>query len=63
MWTGTWRASLEVPFHSDAAAAIRAISNEAASLGADGIVNLHCVNDRGGWYTGYTCYGLAIRLK
>lgn len=63
LWTGTWRASFWVPTHDDASSAIAALTSKAADLGADGVVNLHCVNDRGGWGGGYYCYGLAIRLK
>jgi hypothetical protein len=63
LWTGTWRASFWVPEYGNAAAAISAITEEARSLGADGVTNLHCVNDAGGWGAGYLCYGLAIKLK
>lgn len=63
LWTGTWRASFWIPTHDDAGSAIAALTSKAESLGADGIVNLHCVNDAGGWGGGYYCYGLAIKLK
>lgn len=63
LWTGTLRASFWVPEYSDAAAAISALTTEARDLGADGVVNLHCVNDAGNWGGGYLCYGLAIKLK
>ena len=63
LWTQSLRASLWVPEYSDAAAAISALTAEAQNLGADGVVNLHCVNDAGGWGSGYLCYGLAIKLK
>jgi uncharacterized protein YbjQ (UPF0145 family) len=63
LWTGTWRASFRVPRHADAGSAIAALTSNAASLGADGVVNLHCLNDTGGWGGGYYCYGLAIKLK
>lgn len=63
LWTGTWRASFWIPSHDDAGAAVAALTRKAASLGADGVVNLHCLNDTGGWGGGYYCYGLAIRLK
>jgi hypothetical protein len=63
LWTQSLRASFWVPEYSDAAAAIAALTAEAQDLGADGVVNLHCVNDSGGWGGGYTCYGLAIKLK
>ena len=63
LWTGTWRSAFGVPAHDDAGAAITALTMEAASLGADGVINLHCLNDSGGWSAGYYCYGLAIKLK
>jgi hypothetical protein len=62
LWTGTWRASFWVPTHRDPSAAIDALTSKAADLGADGVTNLHCVND-GAWWAGYYCYGLAIKLK
>ena len=63
LWTGTWRAAFWIPTHRDASAAIDALASKAADLGADGVVNLHCVNDPGGIGRGYYCYGLAIKLK
>ena len=63
LWTGTWRASFWVPTPDDAASATAALTWKAADLGADAVVNLHCVNDVGGWGGGYYCYGLAIKLK
>jgi len=63
LWTGTWRASFWVPTYDDPSSAIAALASKAADLGADGVVNLHCVNDAGGFGSGYYCYGLAIKLK
>lgn len=63
LWTGTLRASFRIPEYSDAGTAIAALTSEAGNLGADGVVDLHCLNDRGGWGAGYICYGLAIKLK
>jgi uncharacterized protein YbjQ (UPF0145 family) len=63
LWTGTWRAAFWIPAHRDAGSAIDALTSKAADLGADGVVNLHCVNDTGGIDRGYYCYGLAIKLK
>jgi len=63
LWTGTWRASFWVPHHDDPSSAIAALTSKAADLGADGVVNLHCVNDAGGWGGGYYCYGLAIKFR
>ncbi len=63
LWTGTLRASFWIPAYDDAGTAIAALTSEAGNLGADGVVNLHCLNDVGGLGGGYTCYGLAIKLK
>ena len=63
LWTETWRASFWVPTHDDSASAISALTSKAANLGADGVVNLHCLSDAGAWGGGYYCYGLAIKLK
>jgi len=63
IWTGTWRAPFWLPSYDDASAAVDALTDKAASLGANGVVNLHCVNDARGWGGGYLCYGLAIKLK
>jgi hypothetical protein len=63
LWTGTWRASFWIPAHRDAGSAIDALTSKAADLGADGVVNLHCVHDAGGIDRGYFCYGLAIKFK
>ena len=63
LWTESWRAAFWVPEHGEPAAAIAALTSRAAALGADGVTHLHCVNDKGGWGSGYYCYGLAIKLK
>lgn len=63
LWTGELRASFWVPAYDDAATAIAALTSKAKSLDADGVINLHCLNDNTGWGGGYICYGLAIKLK
>jgi len=63
LWTGALRASFWIPSYDDAATAISALTSKARDLGADGVVNLHCLNDNTGWGGGYICYGLAIKLK
>jgi len=62
IWTGTWYASFMVPSHEDLPSAIEALKSKAADAGADGVVNLSCLNDAA-WDTRYYCYGLAIKLK
>jgi uncharacterized protein YbjQ (UPF0145 family) len=65
IWVESWRSALWIPFHENAADAIAALQAEAAGLGADGIANLSCFNDRAS-ATGkdsFFCYGNAIKLK
>jgi hypothetical protein len=62
IWTGTWYGSFIVPDHQDLPDAIEALKSEAAGAGADGVVNLHCLNDAPPDGRHF-CYGLAIKLK
>ena len=59
-----WRSGYHIPSYADATSAAEALLEEAARLGADGLVNLYCLNRsdrfRG---EGYYCYGNAIRIK
>jgi hypothetical protein len=59
-----WRSGYYIPSYADAATAVEALLEEAARLGADGLVNLYCLDRsdrlRG---AGYYCYGNAIKLK
>ena len=63
IWTQSWRSAFWVPEYDQAADAIAALTSKAAGEGADAVINLHCLNDKGGWGAGYFCYGLAIKLK
>jgi hypothetical protein len=66
LWAESWRSAFWVPTHEESGDAIAALQDEAASLGANGIVNLNCLNERGGWFSSrdaYFCYGNAIKLK
>jgi hypothetical protein len=65
LWVDTWRSAWLIPTHDSAPAAMEAIAAEAARLGADGIMNLYCARDSGGWRgrDAHYCYALAIRLK
>ncbi len=60
-----WRSAFGVGGHSSLDAAKNAVVNEAARLGADGVVNLTCFDqtDRIFNPTGYFCYGNAVRVK
>ena len=63
IWTQTWHASFWVSEYDERADAIAALTDKAADAGADGVIDLHCLKDAGGWGGGYFCYGLAIKLK
>jgi hypothetical protein len=65
LWVDSWRSALWVPSHRDEAGARRALLSEAARIGADGVVNLHCLSQTDALFnpSGYYCYGNAIKLK
>jgi hypothetical protein len=65
IWVDSLRSAFWVPTHADERAAIEAVMSEAARLGADGVVNLHCLNASGGFppLAGQFCYANAIKLK
>ena len=64
LWVESVRSAFWIPTHDDSGAAIAALTAEAASLGADGVTNLVCLNDRRAWLgRGYFCYGAAIKLR
>jgi hypothetical protein len=62
---GDWRSALGIGAHASLDAAKEAVLNEAARIGADGIVNLTCFDqsDRVFDPTGYFCYANAVRVK
>ena len=59
-----WRSAFSIRAYNDAAAATAALLSEAERLGADGLVNLHCLGhgDRPNG-VGYYCYANAIKVK
>jgi hypothetical protein len=62
LWTGTWRSSFWVSSYDDAPAALKALTDKAADLEADGVTNVHCVSEAAG-AGGFFCYGLAIKIR
>jgi hypothetical protein len=60
-----WSSAFWIRGHRDLGSAQQAIVNEAARVGADGVINLTCFDqtDRIFNPAGYFCYGNAIRLK
>ena len=63
IWTQTWHSAFWVSTYDSASEAIAALTSKAADEGANGVINLHCLNDTSGWSSSYFCYGLAIKLK
>jgi len=60
-----WESAFRVRGHDDLESAQRAMFAEAARFGADGVINLVCLDqtDRLFNRAGYFCYGNAIKLK
>ena len=60
-----WRSAFRIPGFADEASAKNAVLAQAAQVGADGVINLHCMGqtDRIFRPAGYYCYGNAIKLK
>lgn len=64
LWVGSWRSAFFVPTRADSAAALAQLSDAAAEAGADALVNVVCLNDAHALLArGYSCYGLAVRLR
>jgi len=62
LWAGTWHASFWVSSYDDVPAALRALTEKAADLEADGVTNVNCVSEAAG-DGGFFCYGLAIKIR
>jgi hypothetical protein len=65
LWVEGWKSSLWVGGDRDEATARRALLDQAARLGADGVINLYCLSQTDAVFSpkGYYCYGAAIKLK
>ena len=68
LWVDSWSTAWSMPTYSSEAEGIVAMQNEAARSGADGLINVYCV-DRGRpiWSSNagpaFVCYGNAIRVR
>ncbi len=62
LWAVTWSSSFWVSSYANAPAALKALTDKAADLKADGVTNVHCVSEAAG-AGGYFCYGLAIKIR
>ena len=64
IWVDTWRTAFRVPTDSSRDDGIAALKDKAASLDANGLINVDCYGDSGlfGGEPAFTCYGKAIKV-
>ena len=62
LWVDSWRTAIGVPHEATREAAVQALVEAAESVGADGLINVHCVGGTAS-LTDYYCYGNAIQVK
>ena len=67
-WVDSWRAAFWLPTYPTEAEAIASLQAEAARRGADGLINVMCVDQgRSKWSSSpgpaVLCYGNAIRVR
>lgn len=62
---GDWRSAFRIARYRDLETARSALVNEAARLGADGVINLTCFGETDRMFNpaGYFCYGNAIKIR
>jgi hypothetical protein len=65
IWVESWRTAFWVPSYSSPEDGVAALKNKAASLDANGLINVDCYGDSGlfGGRAAYTCYGKAIKVR
>ena len=67
-WIDSWRSAYSAPTFPSQEQAISALRTEAARRGADGLLNVSCL-DQGRWKwssntePAFLCYGIAIRTR
>ena len=67
-WVDSWRSAYWVQTFPSREQAIAALQTEAARRGADGLLNVECLDQgRAKWYSNaepaFLCYGIAIRAR
>jgi hypothetical protein len=68
LWIDSWRSAYSAPTFPSQEQAIAALRTEAARRGADGLLNVSCL-DQGRWQwssntePAFLCYGIAIRTR
>lgn len=66
VWVETWRARTGVPTYASPGDGLAALQDKAASLGANGLINVACYGDPGLFSLGsesFICYGKAIKVR
>jgi hypothetical protein len=68
LWTESWRTAFWAPTFPSEDEAIASMRAEAARMGADGLVNVNCLDQgRSAWSQSpepaLLCYGIAVRLR
>lgn len=65
LWTGTWRSAFLLPSFRDEAAAVAAMKQEAAKIGADAVTNVMCLPDATlpRRMNAVYCHGQLIKMK
>jgi hypothetical protein len=65
LWAEGWKSAFWINGYRDESSARRALLDEAGRLGADGVINLHCLSRTDAIFnpSGYYCYGNAIKLR
>jgi hypothetical protein len=65
LWVSRRQSAFDVHRYRDVESAQQALLAEAARLGGDGVVNMHCMQSAGvvERWGGYYCYGNVIKLK
>jgi uncharacterized protein YbjQ (UPF0145 family) len=67
VWANSWRTAWRIPTYPDEEAAIASLRDEAGRLGANGLINVVCLNQGTSMWTqsadpGIVCYASAIRV-
>jgi uncharacterized protein YbjQ (UPF0145 family) len=68
LWTDHWRTAFTAPVYPTQDEALNALRVEAAQLGADGLVNVNCLDQAlARWIAkpdpAILCYGIAVRFQ
>ena len=68
LWVDTWRSAFWLPRAASEAAGIADLQAEAARLGANGLINVACIDQRQtaagiSSNPSFVCYGHAIRVR